>query len=387
MWWQAGIDQYSIMGTDAGNPFPNTFDAPTLMRVEKMEGWITPLVLTNYWTAPVGTYDLRPLLQGDAIHIKHWIASDYVLEYRTNHPVVSVWERNIEPAVLVTKWVTSWDTTTIVALLTEEGDSITLVDLKITLDEITESMGSGWTTRIKIEEQSSGNGAILKATAITYEGEDAIDGYDEISRHLNVYPNLDLHATVTYNGNEYHVGPDYDNFVYDCPDFAQCSRDSYAVEWMFFPDDAEAEYYVTDHDTGALNLDNPVDIGYTIQYFDLDEEGRHMTKEYEGDITNNAGKYTSKFYTTPDTDSFILAYDKQADSPANQKDFETTLVDIEILDRLDLYNMGESIIVDTMMTPGEEQLPLGEAPEGDEEGEPTDGLGGFDTGGVGGGLQ
>jgi hypothetical protein len=298
-----------------------------------------------------------------------------------------VWERNIEPAVVVTKWVRTFDDTQVAGLLTEEGDSVTIVDLKITLDEIIENLGEGWSTRIKIEEQSAGNGAILEMNKLTYEGEDALRGYDEIDRHLNVYPNLDLHATVTYNGNEYHIGPDYNKVVYDCPSFAQCSGNSYSVEWMFFPDDAEATYYVTDHDTGALNLESPVDIGYVIQYFNLDEEGRHMTREYEGGITNNAGKFTTKFYTTPDTDSFILAYDKQAGIPANQKDFETTLVDIEILDRLDLYNMGESIIVDTMMTPGEEQLPLGEAREGDEEGEPTDGLGGFDTGGVGGGLQ
>lgn len=373
---QGAISQYSTMGPSPGKTFSNTFDAPTLMSVSKMEDWIDVRELQNKWSNPVGTYSLRPILQGDTIRINHWLSSDYTIEYRTNHPVVSVWERNIEPAVVVTKWNNLFDDSEIAALLTEEGDSVTIVDIKITLDEINEALGLGWSTDIKIESQSEGTGAILEMKELTYEGEDATQGYDEIDRHLGVYPNLDLHATVTYNGNEYHVGIDYEERIFDCPSFAQCSGDSFSSEWMFFPASAEAEYYITDHDTGELNLKSSVDIEYTIQYFDLDDEGRSMTKEYEGAVTNNAGKFTSKHYTTPQSSDFVLANDKVNFMPMNQDYFKTLELDLDILSRTEIYDIGDTIIVDVESILENPNTPVFDAPGGAGGGTGGGGLGG-----------
>lgn len=373
---QESIPQYSTMGPSPGDSFTNTFDAATLMATSKMEDWIEVTQLHNKWSNPVGTYSLRPLLQGDAIRINHWLSSDYTIEYRTNHPLVSVWERNIEPAVVVTKWNNLLDDTSIAALLTEEGDSVTIVDMKITLDEIRDALAPGYSTKIKIEAQSEGNGAILEMKELTYEGEDATKGYDEIDRHLGVYPNLDLHATVTYNGDEYHVGIDYEEKIFDCPSFAQCSGDSFSSEWMFFPASAEAEYYITDHDTGELNLDSPVDIEYTIQYFDLDDEGRSMTKEYEGAVTNNAGKFTSRHYNTPQSSDFVLANDKINFIPMNQDYFKTLGTEIDILSRTEVYDLGATIIVDV-----ESILENPNAPVFDAHGGAPDGVGGGTGGG------
>jgi hypothetical protein len=373
---QESIPQYSTMGPSPGDVFTNTFDSPTLMSASKMEDWIEVTQLHNKWSTPSGTYTLEPLLNGEVIRINHWLSSDYIIEYRTNHPLVSVWERNIEPAVVVTKWNNLLDDTSIAALLTEEGDSVTIVDMKITLDEIRDALAPGYSTKIKIESQSEGNGAILEMKEITYKGEDATHGYDEIDRHLGVYPNLDLHATVNYEGNEYHVGIDYEEKVFDCPSFAQCSGDSFSTEWMFFPASAEAEYYITDHDTGELNLESSVDLGYTIQYFELDDEERSMTQEYEGTITNNVGKFTSKHYTTPQATEFVVANDKVNSVPMNQDWFKNLGSELDILSRTEVYDIGDTIIVDVQSIFEDPNAPSFDAPGG---------IGGG-TGGIGGGV-
>ena len=376
--FQESIPQYSTMGTQPGSIFTNTFDSPTLMAASKMEDWIEVTDLSAIWAYPSGTYTLRPLLHGEAIHILTWVGeSALTIEYRTNHPLVSVWERNIEPAVVVTFWNKLFDDTSIVALLTEEGDSFTFIDMKITLDEIRDALAPGYSTKIKIESQSEGNGAILEMKEITYKGEDATKGYDEIDRHLGVYPNLDLHATVTYNNNEYHVGIDYEEKVFDCPSFAQCSGDSFSTEWIFLPASAEAEYYITDHDTGELNLESPVDIGYTIQYFELDEEERSMTQEYEGTVTNNVGKFTSKHYTTPQATEFVVANDKVNSVPMNQDWFKNLGSELDILSRTEVYDIGDTIIVDVQSIFEDPNAPAFDAPGG---------VGGG-TGGIGSGVS
>ena len=119
-----------------------------------------------------------------------------------------------------------------------------------------------------------------------------------------------------------------------------------------------------------------VDIEYTIQYFDLDDEGRSMTKEYEGAVTNNAGKFTSKHYTTPQSSDFVLANDKVNFMPMNQDYFKTLELDLDILSRTEIYDIGDTIIVDVESILENPNTPVFDAPGGAGGGTGGGGLGG-----------